>query len=317
MLQFGLRLFYNSQEYRLRCIWRLLFQLLILMAIFTGSGLLFYTVNLFLPLPDNFITNPIFGFILALFSVLGSLKLASRWLDRRPFIDYGFHFNQRWWFDFSFGLVLGMVLMAIIFLIELASGWITITQTLLNRGSGTTFWVEMALGFLYFLAVGIYEEAFSRGYQLRNLAEGFRHSRLDPRLSLMIGYFLSSIIFGFLHVGNPNANAISTINIVLAGLFLGFGFILTGELAIPIGLHFTWNFFQGYVFGFPVSGTGTRATLIAIQQDGPTLLTGGAFGPEAGLIGLLAILLGFLLTYIWIKKFHGKVKLEKRLAEYR
>jgi hypothetical protein len=99
-------------------------------------------------------------------------------------------------------------------------------------------------------------------------------------------------------------------------LFLGLGFILTGELAIPIGLHITWNFFQGNVFGFPVSGTTPIVTFIGINQRGPEIMTGGAFGPEAGLIGLIAIAIGVGLIYAYLQWRDGEVRLKLNLATY-
>ena len=115
----------------------------------------------------------------------------------------------------------------------------------------------------------------------------------------------------------PTPRLISSLNIALAGLFLGLGFILTGELAIPIGLHITWNFFQGNVFGFPVSGTEAGATVIAINQGGPPLWTGGNFGPEAGLIGIVAMVIGALLTVWWVRREEGRMELRKEIAAYR
>lgn len=105
-------------------------------------------------------------------------------------------------------------------------------------------------------------------------------------------------------------------NLVLAGIFLGLGYVLTGELAISIGLHITWNFFQGPVFGFPVSGGASAASFIGIQQLGPDWVTGGAFGPEAGAIGLAAMLLGSLLIVLWVKRIHGAAGLRDQLAVY-
>jgi hypothetical protein len=119
-----------------------------------------------------------------------------------------------------------------------------------------------------------------------------------------------------LHIFNPNAGLVSSFNIFLAGLLLlGVGRLLTGELAIPIGVHITWNFVQGNVLGFPVSGVDYRwATVFATQQHGPELWTGGAFGPEAGLLGVLAMLLGALLTILWVRWRYGRTGLCHALA---
>ena len=156
----------------------------------------------------------------------------------------------------------------------------------------------------------------TRGYLLRNLAEGLNFKRIGPRTALIAAYIISSLIFGGLHAANPNASLTSTLSIALAGLFLGLGFVLTGELAIPIGLHISWNFFQGNVFGFPVSGAYAGPSFIAIQQAGPAWATGGAFGPEAGVIGLAAILLGCGLTLWWVRRRTGQLRMQTELAEY-
>jgi membrane protease YdiL (CAAX protease family) len=104
--------------------------------------------------------------------------------------------------------------------------------------------------------------------------------------------------------------------VTAAGLLLGLGYLFTGRLGISIGLHFSWNFFQGNVFGFPVSGRDFGASFVGISQGGPEVWTGGAFGPEAGLLGFLAYGLGGLLVLLWVRGMYGSVRLVGDIAVY-
>lgn len=257
-----------------------------------------------------------FGSLGSLLAVFLSVWVAGRYLDRRPFADFGFHLSGGWWLDLFFGLALGALLMTFVFLIESVSGWITVIGAFETTRPGTPFALAILLPVGTFLCVGVYEETLSRGYQLRNAAEGLNHPALGPRGAILLAWLLSSIFFGALHVGNPNATFLSTANITLAGILLGLGYVLTGELAIPIGLHITWNFFQANVYGFPVSGLRpVGATFLEIEQGGPEPWTGGPFGPEAGLIGVAAMILGALLITLWVRLRGGKVAIHTPLAE--
>ncbi len=324
-------IFNNPIERRPRALWRILLQGMIFFAITIFANILVAVVVGVILIASGYglqnrqallvmMGNPlvqIFTSLGELGAALLSYRVASRWLDHRSFRSFGFHFSRRWWADFAFGLFLGAILMVSIYGVELSAGWITVTGTLRSLRPGTSFWYGVATYLVVFVCVGFSEEMLSRGYELRNLAEGLNFKPLNPRLALLLAYLISSSMFGLFHLGNPNSNFISTLNLIVAGLFLGLGYALTGELAIPIGLHITWNFFQGNVFGFPVSGSGTTATFIAIQQGGPQAWTGGAFGPEAGLISLAAIALGSLLTVLWVSWRYGQVRLKEALAVYR
>jgi uncharacterized protein len=322
-------MFWSAAERRPRLIWRLLLQGLILLTATLFFGTCFSLPLLFIPVEgsppvgdpesaiQNVMANPVLFLSLNmafLFGVVASVWAAGRFLDKRPFRDFGFHFSRLWWLDFLFGLVLGALLMALIFAAEYAAGWVNIAGTFVSASTG--FIPEILIYVVLFLSVGISEELWTRGYQLTNLAEGFNLPRLSPRAALLLAYFLSSAFFGVLHALNPNSSPISTFNLVLAGLFLGLGYVLTRQLALPIGLHITWNFFQGNVFGFPVSGSQPGASFLQVQQGGPDLWTGGAFGPEAGLTGLFAMALGSVLIYAWVRLTRGQARLQSELAVY-
>ncbi|MBN1312662.1 MAG: CPBP family intramembrane metalloprotease [Anaerolineae bacterium] len=327
-------IFWNAEQRRLRALWRLLifvitwFVALIIAQMMIGmvvgivalaSGALTLeqltdtsTIN------EYIASNPLImsaSQLAQLVITVGAVWLAGRFLDRRKFVDFGFRLNKSWWIDFGFGLFLGAILMAGVFGVEMAAGWVTMTGSF-AAPQGMTFILAILLAILNFVLVGFNEELLSRGYQLQNMAEGFNWKVLGPRWAIAIATLLSSAVFGLMHLGNPNADAVSTFNIFLAGILLAMGYILTGELAIPIGLHISWNFFQGNVFGFPVSGTSSNATtFVAIEQSGPKLWTGGAFGPEAGLVGIGAMVVGALLTVLWVYLRRGEVSLHLPLAQ--
>jgi membrane protease YdiL (CAAX protease family) len=265
------------------------------------------------------LTSPLFTVLTSLLTaaaVVFSIWIAGKILDKRQFSEFGLQLDQDWGADFCFGIGLGAVLMLLIFLVELSLGWVEVDGFFSITGSELPFYIAILVPFLLFVLVGFYEELLSRGYHLTNLAEGLASSLKSPSLAIFLAAVLSSIIFSILHLMNPNSSSMSAINIFGAGLFLGSGYLLTGRLGLPIGLHISWNFFQGNVFGFPVSGFADfTASLISIRQSGPDLWTGGEFGPEGGLIGSLIILLGFALVLLYHKIRYGQVSLHQALAQ--
>ncbi len=322
-------LFWNEREHRLRAFWRLLMyaELYIILTLIFGLGLAFLWVVVSVVASGGYdaarinagITDsPFFLLASSVGSLLATLfctAVAGRFLDRRPLDDFGFRFRRGWWLDFGAGLALGALLMSGIFAMEWALGWVSVTgffQTTQNW----PFPIMVLVYGILFLCVGIYEELLFRGYFLRNLAEGLNLARLGPVVALLLAWIGSSLVFGAAHLSNPGATFFSTANIALAGIFLGMGYMLTGELAFPIGLHIAWNVFQGNVFGFPVSGTTSTTSLIAIEQGGPEIWTGGVFGPEAGILGIIAMVMGSLLTWLWVRYQTGQAHLQTRLAVY-
>ncbi len=314
-------IFWNRVEGRLRTGWRIAIQFLLW--VYTPAVLVFIFSR---PLSTTLINgwpalapmaSLVVEFGLRLPAILIAIWSVTRWVDQRPFADLGLHFSKVWWVDLGFGVVLGALLMSLIFCIQWLIGWVTITSLWQTAPIILPFPVAILIPLFVFLAIGITEETHARGYQLHNLAEGFHFSGLGARSAVIVAWLLSSLLFGLLHVRNPNSTWLSTLALMLVGLFFGLGFVLTGELALSIGLHISWNFFQGSIFGFPVSGRHFgNVTLFTINQDGPAAWTGGDFGPEAGLLGMIAILLGCAAILWWVRYQHRKVAIDRSLAYY-
>ena len=216
---------------------------------------------------------------------------AGRVIDRRAVVDLGLGIDRDWWVDFGFGSALGAALMTGIFAVTLAAGWIRIDDTFVVEGLEVGFAVAFVAMVGFFLVAAVSEELLLRGYLLTNVAEGLA-GYVSERAAVGTAVVVSSSVFGLLHAGNPNASAVSVLGIGIAGVLLAAGYLATDELAVPIGLHVTWNLFQGTVYGFGVSGFDFGVSLIGITVVGPDIATGGAFGPEAGLLGIGAELVG-------------------------
>ncbi|NLG48715.1 MAG: CPBP family intramembrane metalloprotease [Chloroflexi bacterium] len=328
-------LVWNREQRRLRMVWRLLATTLLgLGAVLVFSTLAGVALGLLIALlgedsasvlralgladMNALVASPALLLVQAVLMTgitLGVLWLAARFVDRRPFADYGLHLNRGWWLDLAFGLGLGALLMTLIFLTLWAMGWVEVVGFAHSNLPGVSWVAGLLASLVGFIGVGIYEELISRGYLLENLAEGLRFPPLSSKVAVVLAWGISSALFGVAHATNPNATVISSFNLMVAGLLLGLGYVLTGELALPIGLHITWNFVQGPVFGFPVSGLPPAAALVQTVATGPEVWTGGAFGPEAGLLDLLSSLLGGLLIVLWVRRRRGVARLQEELAE--
>lgn len=304
--------FWNRYERRLRAGWRLVIQLV---AFAIAAALAQFLVVKAVGKGPSAAGLGLMA-VLYLSFELGAGGLVGRFIDRRRFAAFGYHVNRGWWLDLAFGFVVGAAMISGIFFVEWLAGWVTVTPPAPPK-SGASLPIAVLIEFLFFITVAINEEFIFRGYQIRNLAEGLVSRWIGPRSAIAAAWLITSGLFGLAHVINPGATAISSINIMLtAGGLLGLAYVLTGELAIPIGIHLSWNFFEGPVYGFAVSGTPSDATLFNLTQGGPKLWTGGDFGPEAGLLCTIFGTIALVLVAVWVRARHGKLALETDLAKF-
>jgi len=278
------RIFLSPDEPRLRAGWRLLIQTILLFVL----GVVVSIASSFLALRNgSLLWSQILNFII----ITGSVYVARRWLDKRSFESLGLKLDKRTLLDILAGIAITFVQMGFIYVLMLALGWLTFEGFAWEFDPINVVISSVLTFFIAFIFVGWNEELRSRGYHLQTIASG---------LNLFWGVIISSAVFGLLHLGNPNATWVSAAGIFFAGVYLAYGYIRTKQLWLSIGLHIGWNFFEGVVFGFPVSGLDIYA-LTRIKVHGPELWTGGAFGPEAGLIVLPSLILGAFLIYLYTR----------------
>jgi hypothetical protein len=114
---------------------------------------------------------------------------------------------------------------------------------------------------------------------------------------LMAGYFL------LIHMNNPgmtgNIKLLASANIFLASILFGLAFVKTKSLFMPLALHFMVNWVQGTLFGFGVSGNEQASLLKPVFNKAPQWLTGGSFGLEASIPGLVTVIATTLFLYRW------------------
>lgn len=275
-------IFISSGEPRLRAGWRLFLQTLL----FIIFGAIVFIAAGALNLGGEGVDS-ILGQVLSFIVYTGSVFTARIFFDRRSIESLGLKLNQQALMDILVGIGITFVQMGFIYLVMLSLNWLTFEGFAWQFDPVNTVITSILTFFIVFTFVGWNEELLSRGYHLQTIASG---------INLFWGVVISSAVFGLLHLGNPNATWVSAAGIFFAGVFLAYGYIRTKQLWLPIGLHIGWNFCEGVVFGFPVSGLDIYA-LTRIEVTGPELWTGGAFGPEAGLIVLPSLLVGGLLIY--------------------
>ena len=296
-------LFWNQSERRLRAPWRLCLHALITVALACVPILLIAEPLTALHRRGWFLAgyghdhydrviNTMIGPLLTV-AVVGGVAIAGRWLDHRPFSDFGAIIDRWWWKCLAVGFGVGMVVMTFVFFVERAAGWVTVTGFRVTNVADVSFAAGLLFIFTKVICVGIYEEFVSRGYHLRNLTES---------TNATFGIILSTLIFSLLHAFNENVSVVSLVGLFINGLLLAAAVILTGRLSTAIGIHIAWNLFEGMVFGFPVSGDKEVVSWLGITQSGPRLLSGGEFGPEAGLIGTIASLLGMGLLWVLFRR---------------
>lgn len=189
-------------------------------------------------------------------------------LERRPFADLGLslkgHVKGLW-----YGFLMAVLLYLSGFGISFVWGEIEVT--------GFQFKPLDLLGsWVFFLLVALFEEILMRGYILGRLL----HTTMNKFLAL----FISAALFALMHIFNPGIAFLPMLNLLLAGVLLGASYLYTRNLCFPISLHLFWNWIQGPILGYQVSGNNFTTSVLTLRMPEENVLNGGAFGFEGSLI---------------------------------
>lgn len=248
--------------------------------------------------PLIFVNNSILQFLGATLILVFGLYLNSKYLDKRPFSTYGLGISKTSFIHLSAGSVIG-------FLAVVSMLFIGNTTDILAVSEGVSVPHLRPLIFFAFkmLLVAILEETFFRGFLYTNIYYALKHTMITKTHAVIIAMVVSSALFGLAHLGTNQSSFISITLLSINGMVWCILFVITKNLGMSIGLHFAWNFTQMQV-GFTMSGNKASNSFYSIENNGSDLLTGGEYGPEAGILGMFGfgIMLVFSLAYLKLTK---------------
>lgn len=215
--------------------------------------------------------------------------LYCRFAEGRSLFSMGF-VRKDAWIHYLKGIAIGFVFFSTVYLTLIATGSVTFDG--LNSKASLAM---LLLFFFGFVIQGAQEEILTRGYFMMSLS---------TRLPAIAAILISSFTFSVLHLFNSGFGLLAFVNLVLYGVFLAVYMLKTGNIWGVCAIHSVWNFSQGNLYGMPVSGMNIMETSLFSSSlvEGKEWLSGGAFGPEGGVITSAVSILAIVLTLLLGKR---------------
>jgi uncharacterized protein len=289
-----MNLFYNKQQ-RMRILWRLLIFIILTFALNIPLQLLLQEI-----LSEGLFRGYMSAFVFLL-SIIVSLYVQVRFIEKTSFSKYGLHINVPWITEFVVGCGIAAMQLVVFYCIMYFSG---------NMVIESYFWLPQDVSYSFSagfvseifgqLIGSIGEELFFRSFLFYLVLESLRQLRKEPLSKAWLASLIISLLFGLAHYTNESATLVSTVNLAIDGVMLAIPFLITGRLGMSIGIHFSWNLLQGAVFGAGVSGNLAKVSMIRILTP-DNIFTGGAFGPEGSVLILLLDIIAVGLIFLWWK----------------
>ena len=235
---------------------------------------------------DKDIKNLINGIVVAILALVSYVTL-YKFYEKREIKELS---KNGLFKSLTIGIILGVLLQSLTILVIYLKGGYSIVSI-----NPILFLVPpFAMAF----TSAIFEEILMRGIVFRITEE---------KLGSYFALFISAILFGAMHLGNPNSSLTAALGLAIqAGLLLASAYIYSRNLWFPIAIHFAWNFTQSAIFGANVSGNSISKTLITSKIEGAEWFTGGQFGPEGS---IQATVFCFIVTIILLILSHKEGKI--------
>jgi len=225
-------------------------------------------------------------------------------IRKQSLSDVGIRINLDWFKHFFTGTFAGI-------------GMMFATVSLIWFTGGVTFELDeqrnfqvLSYGLYLFLLASLVEEILHRGFIFQRLIDG---------IGVLGAQLLIASLFAFGHSGNPGMEGTTelfvTLDLFLLSLVFGFAYIKTGSLALPVGLHLGWNWAQGNILGFGVSGHEKAGWLKPTFQGMDEWITGGSFGPEASIFSVVVCTITLIILYFWKGNLETPKKVETPMVE--
>lgn len=231
--------------------------------------------------------------ILSLLSTVFAILLCFLWvkiIEKRKISSLGLK-RDKFFIKFIKGFGIGVLLFSSLVFIMYIFGVINLEQGI---NVGVKFIPSILIIIPGWIIQSSSEEIISRGWLMHVVGAKYKP---------IIGLIVSSIVFGLLHIFNPNVNILSMSNLILTGVMFGLYVIYTQDIWGVCGLHAAWNFSQSNIFGFNVSGMEIESgSLFKFSLDGPNILTGGSFGPEASILSTVIMFVVIIILAFKLKR---------------
>lgn len=204
-----------------------------------------------------------------------------------------FPLKKRWLRDVMAGLGITALSMTLIFLVEMAFGWLKIEKLALSGSPMDAVFRAIWMALLVNMVAAVGEEVLFRGLLVTGLKKAWDASG---------ALFISAVIFGASHILVTGAAQTSLLIFIpllaLPGVMLGWAYLRSGNLWLATGIHFAWNFFQDSVFNLASRPTSDSLIGFETSQIGPAWFMGTSYEIEVGLAGI--IVLALVILGIWL-----------------